>query len=537
MKPSLFLLLICLHLPAAEIGEDVREAAQSYTQNGHAPGMVISLINKSGVAFYTSGRASQNGPPLTEHSLFEIGGVTHSFTGLLLAQTVLEEKADLDDSISKYLAERAPEIKNWDKEITLKLLATHGSSLPNHPNNLPANPDNPYTNYSVQLLYEYLSEYKTPLNTGLLYKHSHLGMGLLGHILSLIHEKDYNSLVQEKIAVPLNMVETGVQLNKEAAKRLVPGFDLDGSPTPGWTYKVLEGSGALKSSAHDMTLFLKEAMGGHSLGEAMNLSQSSHFNPLPGTMKGLGWQITFSMGNEIIWQKGQTGGYASFAGFNKTTGVGAVVLANAPIRLENLGMHMLVPMIPLKKAAINLPLNPELLAQVPGFYGTNTGDVCQISQKNQRLYISLKTGEKKQGLYLGEENQFYFRGNRKKILFSRDPSKAITGLTLRIGKLEITAQKLPPSAWPIKPVKVKLKTLAAYPGVYQLASSKPLKIELKDDQLTAHYNREIIQLIPTAHDIFYFEGQNIRLQFKREGKEIKGLTMLGMGEAQEAERK
>ena len=65
--------------------------------------------------------------------------------------------------------------------ITLQDLATHTSGLPRLPSNLaPKDPANPYADYSVEQLYQFLSSYQLTRDIGSQYEYSNLGGGLLG---------------------------------------------------------------------------------------------------------------------------------------------------------------------------------------------------------------------------------------------------------------------------------------------------------------------------------------------------------------------
>src|SRR5579863_6185280 len=78
--------------------------------------------------------AAGHAPIPPEKVIFEIGSISKVFTGLLLADAVLDGKLSLDDT----LAQRLP-VKFQDPTVgavTLKQLATHTSCLPRLPDNL-----------------------------------------------------------------------------------------------------------------------------------------------------------------------------------------------------------------------------------------------------------------------------------------------------------------------------------------------------------------------------------------------------------------
>jgi serine-type D-Ala-D-Ala carboxypeptidase/endopeptidase len=62
-------------------------------------------------------------------------------------------------------------------------------------------------------LYEFLSGYKLTRDIGSQYEYSNLGVGLLGHALSLRAGMSYEALVRSRICDPLGMADTRVTLS------------------------------------------------------------------------------------------------------------------------------------------------------------------------------------------------------------------------------------------------------------------------------------------------------------------------------------
>jgi hypothetical protein len=92
-------------------------------------------------------------------SLFEIGSITKTFTGLLLAQMVVKRELDLGDPVRELLpAGTAPAPSG--PEITLLDLATHRSGLPRMPDNAgPPYERETYTDYRLPQLYDFVKRH------------------------------------------------------------------------------------------------------------------------------------------------------------------------------------------------------------------------------------------------------------------------------------------------------------------------------------------------------------------------------------------
>src|SRR5262249_48036639 len=148
----------------------------------------------------------------------------------LLADMVRHGEVRYEQPVADLLPKTVHVPEKAGRKITLLDLATQRSGLPRLPGNLNATGDNPYGAYSVDSLYAFLSRYELPRAPGERYEYSNLGMGLLGHALSLRSGKSYETLVVERVARPLAMRDTRVTLDAELRSRLAAGHDLAGKP-------------------------------------------------------------------------------------------------------------------------------------------------------------------------------------------------------------------------------------------------------------------------------------------------------------------
>src|SRR5882724_244361 len=130
----------------------------AYEQN---PSIVVGIIDKDGARYFNFGNVKMNGSPANEHSIYEIGSISKVFTAILLAQQVLDGKVKLDDPVQKYLPKEVKVPQRGGKEILLANLSDHTSGLPRMPSNFtPADPGNPFADYTVAQLYNFLTGYE-----------------------------------------------------------------------------------------------------------------------------------------------------------------------------------------------------------------------------------------------------------------------------------------------------------------------------------------------------------------------------------------
>ncbi len=276
-------------------------------------------------------------------SVFEIGSVTKTFTGTMLAKLVYDGAVNKDDPVKNYLPVVLNQSSLNGKEMTLVQLADHTSGLPFEPTNVrnddkhPFDQYAPYKNYSVERLYDYLSHQLVLQSTpGEKRIYSNLGAGLLGHILTLITKKSYEEFMFETICRPLGMSNTFVKLTSEREMRMVhgryPNGDLlafgDGD------CDALTGCGAIKSSAKDLVKYLRA-----------NMTDTTYFYLAQKPVKqfdehfagALGWAPYSERGKVHQGAFGATPGYTCGIIFERNTQVGVVVLTNVSAYLAAKG--------------------------------------------------------------------------------------------------------------------------------------------------------------------------------------------------------
>ena len=286
-------------------------------------------------------------------SIFEIGSITKTFTGLTLAQMVEQGRVKLDEPVRKLLPPGTV-AKPAGAEITLLDLVTQHSGLPRLPDNMmPADRHNPYADYRALNLYQFLGKHGVgkPADAGFLY--SNLGFGLLGQALADRANTSYPQLLAEEVAVPLHLEDTVVTLSAQQQGRLIAGHMTDGRPARGWDFDAMAGAGSLHSTAEDMLSYLEAQLhpesfppsaGGtaRTLGAALSLSHVPRADAEPGSRIGFAW--FYEEKHREYWHNGGTGGYSSYAFFNPKGNYAGVVLVNrAPGLLELadlLGQHL-----------------------------------------------------------------------------------------------------------------------------------------------------------------------------------------------------
>uniref|UniRef100_Q01UA1 Beta-lactamase n=1 Tax=Solibacter usitatus (strain Ellin6076) TaxID=234267 RepID=Q01UA1_SOLUE len=448
MNPNIF-----NPLPVSDADEIREILVRRIDHQKQAAGIVAGIIDPSGRRVVAYGNLAKGDPRTVDgDTIFEIGSLTKIFTSLLLADAVTHKEVALDDSAAKYLPETVKMPERSGKSITLADLSTHSSGLPSLPGNLKLkDARNPYADYRVDDLYEFLSGYALPRDPGSEFEYSNLGGGLLGHVLACRAGTDYESLIRSRITQPLGMPDTGITLSGSMKGRMATGHNAMLAPVPNWDLASLAGAGGLRSSANDMLTLLEAFLGykDSSLAPAMKAMLEVR-RPLGKMGIGLGW---FMLG-AAAWHDGGTGGFRAFAGCDLKARIGVIVLSNAatPNGVDDIGIHLLNPKAPLAdleapKQRAEIPIDPRLFDRYTGRYEVTPNLVFEITREGDRLFAQAfvrlphnRSGEAtaapKFELFAEGEKNFFAKVTDKQIVFEIGSEDRATRLILHQGGRE-----------------------------------------------------------------------------------------------------
>jgi D-alanyl-D-alanine-carboxypeptidase/D-alanyl-D-alanine-endopeptidase len=538
-------------LAAGEFPEDmnIRSLLHDRIDTAHkGVGIVVGIIDEKGTRIISQGALSK-----TDHravdgdTIFEIGSVSKVFTASLLAEMAGRGEVKLDDPASKFLPKSVKMPGRNGKEITLLDLATQSSGLPRMPDNFTqSDPRNPYADYSVQKMYDFLSSYTLTRDIGEKYEYSNLGVGLLGHILALRTGANYEALVMERICRPLGMTNTFITLSPSLQARLATGHGEGGRPVPNWDIITLAGAGGLRSTVNDMLKFVSANMSvtQSPLSPALDLAQK----PLrgagnPNVKIGLCWHITTRDGSEIVWHNGATGGYHSFIGFERKIRRGIVVLANSANSIDDIGFHLVNAKFPLanvpagkQREVVALP--PATLDRYAGRYELRQGIFFAARRESDHLQVQL-TGQSYLDLFPENETNFFYEVVDAQITFNKDDKGHVSSLVLHQNGVDQTARKISDEA-PKERASIKLepRVLDAYAGKYELAPQAMFTIKHSGGHLMAQLaGQTFLEVFPESETNFFYKVVDAQLTFVKNDKgEVTSLILHQNGLDQRADR-
>jgi len=403
-------------------------------------GIVVGLLDPDGrTRIVAYGDPGPGQPPLDGNSVFEIGSISKVFTSAVLAELVQEGKVSLEDPVQKYLPATVHMPTRNGKAITLGTLSEQNSGLPRMPTNFrPRDQSNPYADYSVQQMYEFLSGYQLTRDPGAQFEYSNLGVGLLGHALSLATKTSYEDLERERVWKPLGMSHTAITFTPWMKEHLALGHSEQGKVVANWDLPTLAGAGAIRSTTIDMLKFLDANLHPErgSVERAMAFAHQERAPAGPNAGIGLNWISAHVNADTIVWHNGGTGGYRTFIGFISSRKMGVVVMTNSGgAGADDIGMHLLQPIIPLApkpqpmKQRTAIELSREVLAKYVGEYELAPTFSIVVTLTDAGL-VGQPTGQPGFRLWPETETDFFLKEVDAQITFVRDAQGMVTGLVL-----------------------------------------------------------------------------------------------------------
>jgi len=444
----LWLPVLASSLMAANLDE-IRAALVNRVEEGkRAVGIVAGTVDAAGRHVESYGRVSRETDQKPDgDTIFEIGSMTKVFTSLVLADMIERGEVKPDDPVARYLPENAGVPARGGKQITLLDLSMQISGLPRLPSNLaPADPLDPYADYTGERLLDFLAGYKLQRDIGAKYEYSNLGVGLLGFALARRAGMSYEDMVRRRILEPLGMTSTAITLSPEQKKRLATGYNVGLEPAEPWNFDALAGAGAIRSTANDLLKFLAANMGliDTPLKAAMARMRSVHRETgLPGLEIMMGWHVWHKYGTDIVWHDGGTGGFRSWAGFDPARKTGVVVLCNTFLAMDDIGLHTLENRWPIAtfsppKQRAEIALSPDAAARVSGDYQFAPGVLLTVTREGARMFAQL-TGQPPVEIYAESESEFFLKAVDAQLTFKLDRSGKVTAVVLHQNGINQTA--------------------------------------------------------------------------------------------------
>jgi CubicO group peptidase (beta-lactamase class C family) len=238
----------------------LRDLGRQWLTSNDGIGLSIGVYDNGQRRFYNFGTSQLDGKyPPTQDTVYEIGSISKTFTGQLLARAVVEGRANLNDEPEKYLGIAYPNLGQDGEKIHLLHLANQTSQLVD---NIPdmtqvkAVEGEPLAATRMRVLSRYTPEEmllqlhrvaprRAPGDYPI---HSNVASMLLGVVLQKIYGESFDTVLTREIEKPLHMANGA----DPDVKLLAKGYTPENEPLPPFLAPMAWPSIGLRYSADDL---------------------------------------------------------------------------------------------------------------------------------------------------------------------------------------------------------------------------------------------------------------------------------------------
>lgn len=341
-------------LTQQQVATIVNNTVTPLLEQQNIPGMAVAVFYDGKPLFFNYGVANvKTGIPVTENTLFELGSVSKTFTGIAGEYAVQTGIINLNNPVTKYAPELAGE--QWHGVKMLHLATYTAGGLPLQL------PDSVTDQKS---LWQYYQQWQPQWAPGEMRNYSNASIGLFGALMAKESQLTFENYMKKYVFQPLKLTHTFITVPESMQSNYAWGYK-DGQPVRVTLGMLGEEAYGVKSTTKDMVRYMQANMApdnlpaeNDKLKKAIIAAQSRYFQ-VGDMFQGLGWEmynwpinpqrVVADSGNDIalkprkvegglppqpamraswVHKTGATNGFGAYIVFIPEEGIGIVMLAN-----------------------------------------------------------------------------------------------------------------------------------------------------------------------------------------------------------------
>lgn len=168
---------------------------------------------------------------MTPQKVIRLGSLTKLYMAVVVYRIVQQGLLSLDTPVNQLLAGC-----QWPAQVTVGSLLNHSSGIPDllGPGIMLCSSLHPHKRWSSPELLQRICGSKLLFDPGTDHRYSNSNYILLGLIAEQVTGKPFAALLHREILAPLGLTHTYLLPEEGVPAELVPGFDRDLIPLPGW---------------------------------------------------------------------------------------------------------------------------------------------------------------------------------------------------------------------------------------------------------------------------------------------------------------
>jgi CubicO group peptidase (beta-lactamase class C family) len=334
--------------PATPDDAKLRELGRQWLVDYDGVGLSVGVYDAGRSTFYNFGATQLDGNlPPTKDTVYEIGAISKTITGQLLARAVVEGRASFTDEAAKYLGAPYPNLANGGEKIRLVHLANLTSQLADNIPDLTqvrVVPGEPLAATRMKVIGRYRQEeflrqlhrVAPRLPPGSDPAQSNVAAMLLGVVLEKIYGESFDTVLSREIEKPLRL-GSGTQPD---TKLLARGYTADNEPLPPFMAPVAWSSVALRYSTDSLLRFATWQLVERDASVKL-AHQPTWSTPDRQQSVALFWIVSQTPRGRRLHYSGGTYGFSSLVELYPEAKIAIVALSNKAAESGEHGLHAL----------------------------------------------------------------------------------------------------------------------------------------------------------------------------------------------------
>ncbi|CAN5220699.1 serine hydrolase domain-containing protein [soil metagenome] len=329
---------------AATAADPVGALVADFVGKGKVDGLSAAVVRGGRTRFHNAGVIAQDTrAPATERSVYEVGSISKTLTGLLLAHAIGEGKVAATDDVRKYLPPGYDNLERDGRPVRLIDLVDTTSALPDNlpdwrqaiggakPAEVPFIASRLLDGYTSEKLLADLKTASLVDKPGAVPRHSNVAAQVVAIVLERVYGRSYEALLAQYIERPLGMASGAAE---PAPALLVKGYGPGGFAAPPLTQSVIRAAGGLRYSAADMARYIAGQLAARD--PALKLTHQPAWGSPDSGAIGFHWNIAKTVDSQTyLRHSGGTFGFSAYCDFYPDQDYGIVLLANRSGDIQN----------------------------------------------------------------------------------------------------------------------------------------------------------------------------------------------------------
>ena len=271
-------------LAATDLRAVVDASVKPLMQQQSIPGLVVGVLQDGKTQYFNYGVANQDTrKAVSEHTLFEIGSVSKTFTATLAGYAVATGRLTLSAPASQYLP--ALHGSAFDHISVLNLGTYSAGGLPLQ---FPREADN------TQHMISYFQHWTPALTPGTQRLYSNPSLGLFGYLAAQSLKQPFDQAMEKTLLPKLGLKHTFITVPKSQMNLYAQGYGKDGKPVRVGPGAMDSEAYGIKTSASDLLHYVQANLDPtrleKPLQQAITTTHTGYYT-VDGMTQGLGWEM------------------------------------------------------------------------------------------------------------------------------------------------------------------------------------------------------------------------------------------------------